>query len=57
MTPVFTTVLIIALVISVSLTSLIVGHLHKERKAKSLLADFYEVAEQFRLLISTVMVD
>jgi hypothetical protein len=52
MTPVFYTILIITIVISVSLTFLIIRHSLREKKAEKLLADFYEVVAEFKFHLS-----
>ncbi len=52
MTQVFTTILIMGIVISVSLTAIIINHIIRERKTKKLLVDFYGLAAQFKFYIS-----
>lgn len=52
MTPVFTTILTMAIVISVSLALIIIWQIRKEQKANELLLDFNGLASRFNFIIS-----
>src|SRR5689334_22614531 len=52
MTPVFTTILTMAIVISVSLALIVIWQIRKEQKANELLLDFYGLAARFNFIIT-----
>ena len=52
MTPVFTTILTMAIVISVSLALIIIWQIRKDQKANELLLDFYGLATRFNFIIT-----
>jgi hypothetical protein len=56
MTPMFTTVLVIAVAISSLLAAIIFKHARKEKKTEKLLAAFYEMTTQFNFAIAKMEV-
>jgi hypothetical protein len=52
MTPVFTTILTMAIVIAVSLALIIILQIRKEQKANELLLDFYGLAARFNFTLT-----